>query len=67
MNDIEQEILHNANNIFFIRVVALDWTEGFGQYSVDRPLHIEQFLHYESGPWSLAWPKASSVLTSDGW
>ena len=25
--DIEQQILHDANNLFFIRVVALDWTE----------------------------------------
>ena len=54
MYDVEKQILHDANNIFFIRVVALDWTEGLGQYSVYSPWHIEQFLHEEFGSWSLA-------------
>ena len=40
MYDIEQQILHDAHNLFFIRVVALDWTEGFGQNAVDCPWHI---------------------------
>ena len=44
MNDVEQQILHDANNFFF-RVAALDWTEGFGQYAVDGPGHLQQILH----------------------
>ena len=38
MYDIEHQILHDANNLFFIRVVALDWTEGF--WSIFRILSL---------------------------
>ena len=61
MDDIEQRILHYANNFFFIRVVALDWTEGFGQYAINGSWHIEQM-------WSLKLDQASmasSALASD--
>ena len=53
MNDIEKQILHDANDVFFIRVVALDWTLSLGQDAIDRPWDKQQFLHEEFGPWGL--------------
>ena len=54
MYDVEKQILHDANNFFIIKVVALNWTKGFGQYPVYGPWHIRQFLDEELGPWSLS-------------
>ena len=54
MHDTEKQVLHDANNFFIIRVVALDWTKGFGQYSIDGPWHIKKLLDEEFGSWSLA-------------
>ena len=45
MNDIEKQILHDANDFFFILVVALDRTQCLRQNAIDNPRHIQQFLH----------------------
>ena len=54
MYDVEKQILHDANNLFVIRVVALDWTKGFVQYPIYSPWHIKKFLDEECGLG--AWP-----------
>ena len=53
MNDVEKQILHDANDLFIIRVVAFDRTQGLRQNAIDSPRHIQQFLHEEFGPWGL--------------
>ena len=40
MHDIEKQILHDANDFFFIRVVALDRTQCLRQNAIDSPRHI---------------------------
>ena len=40
MDDVEQQILHDANDFFFIRIMAFDWTQGLSQNPVDGPWHI---------------------------
>ena len=54
MHDVEKQVLNDANNLFFFRVVALNGTEGFGQNAIDSPWHIHQILDEEICPWSLA-------------
>ena len=53
MNNVEKQILHDANDLFFIRIVAFDWTQCLRQNAIDSPRHILQFLHEEFGPWGL--------------
>ena len=53
MNDVGKQILHDANNLFFIRVVAFDWTQCLRQNAIDSPWHIQQSLPEEFGPWGL--------------
>ena len=51
VHDVEQQILHDANDFLIIWVVALDWTQSLRQNAKDCPRHILQFLHEEFGPW----------------
>ena len=53
MNDVEKQILHDANDLFIIRVVAFDWTQCLRQNAIDSLRHILQFLDKEFGPWGL--------------
>ena len=62
MHDVKEQILHDANNFFFIRVVALYWTEGFG-----RRLSLAHGANPSLGRWflELGQPsKASLALAS---
>ena len=60
MNDVEKQILHDANDLFFIRVVSFDWTQRLGQNAIDSPWHIYTAIP-SRGIWSLRLDKASAV------
>ena len=49
MNDVEYQILHDANNFLIRGVVTFDWTHSLRQNAIDCPWYILQFLHEEFG------------------
>lgn len=53
MNDIEQDILHDAYDVLFI-LMAFDRCDGIGQDAVHGSGLILQILHQKSSPWRLA-------------
>ena len=48
MNDVEEDILHEAYNIFFI-VMAFDWHEHTAENAVDRPGCVLELMDEECG------------------
>ena len=48
VNDVEEDILHEAHNIFFI-VMAFDWREHTAENAVDRPGCVLELMDEECG------------------
>ena len=48
VNDVEEDILHEAYNIFFI-VMAFDWREHTAENAVDRPGCVLELMDEECG------------------
>ena len=46
VNDVEEDILHEADNIFFI-VMAFDWREHIAENAVDRPGCVLELMDEE--------------------
>ena len=52
MDDVEEDILHDAYYIFFI-IMAFDWSDDIAQNHVDSSWLILQVLNQKESPWRL--------------